>query len=332
MNVASSIILPLYLLSIFVGIATITILFLAGIREKSKINSSFKIFMFGMLFMSVYDMIIYFNGYVLGNISDTSVLRIGTCIIAILFSFWVKLEEEFADFKEIKWFSKVAQLYGYCFSAGWLICAILLPKNAFYTIRWLMFSSDIILVLFALSTSLVYIAKVVTSNKRMLGYYMVLVSGLMLWNYCSFFWGETSVHWGNSKFVREPLDLTILFWIIINVASLRIVYYQIFKKVFLKDGTAEVEANKVFSLDERLLELKSEFGLTDRELLICKLIYEGKTNQEIADELFISESTVKTHIYNLYKKLDIKNRSGVTSLIMKSDEELHCKTNEEVGI
>lgn len=48
--------------------------------------------------------------------------------------------------------------------------------------------------------------------------------------------------------------------------------------------------------------------LSNRERELATLIVEGKTNSEISEELFISISTVKNHIYNIYKKLGIKNR------------------------
>lgn len=49
--------------------------------------------------------------------------------------------------------------------------------------------------------------------------------------------------------------------------------------------------------------------LSKQELAIKKLILQQKSNKEIATELFISVSTVKTHITNLYKKLHVVNRS-----------------------
>jgi DNA-binding NarL/FixJ family response regulator len=48
--------------------------------------------------------------------------------------------------------------------------------------------------------------------------------------------------------------------------------------------------------------------LSNTELNILKLVSEGKTNQEIADNLFISVHTVKKHISNIFKKLNIKSR------------------------
>ncbi|KXX67921.1 helix-turn-helix transcriptional regulator [Flammeovirga sp. SJP92] len=54
--------------------------------------------------------------------------------------------------------------------------------------------------------------------------------------------------------------------------------------------------------------------LSERELLVAQLIQSGKMNKEIADELNISISTVKTHINNLYKKLELTDRTQLKKL------------------
>lgn len=48
--------------------------------------------------------------------------------------------------------------------------------------------------------------------------------------------------------------------------------------------------------------------LTKREIEIVRLIVSGFSNRDIADKLFISTNTVKTHVSNLYKKIDVTNR------------------------
>lgn len=53
--------------------------------------------------------------------------------------------------------------------------------------------------------------------------------------------------------------------------------------------------------------------LSRQENNIKALIIEGKTNKEIAEELFISLSTVKTHISNIYSKLNVSNRKELMS-------------------
>jgi len=50
------------------------------------------------------------------------------------------------------------------------------------------------------------------------------------------------------------------------------------------------------------------YGFNERELSIIKLICDGKLNKEIASELGIAENTVKFYIYNIYKKINVKNR------------------------
>ncbi len=50
------------------------------------------------------------------------------------------------------------------------------------------------------------------------------------------------------------------------------------------------------------------YNITDREKDIISLIIRGSNNQEIGRRLFISEKTVKSHIYNIYQKVGIQNR------------------------
>ena len=59
-------------------------------------------------------------------------------------------------------------------------------------------------------------------------------------------------------------------------------------------------------IDTNMIE---KVGISKRELEILNLMSKGKSNQEICDELFISLSTVKTHVSNILIKLDAKRRT-----------------------
>ena len=48
--------------------------------------------------------------------------------------------------------------------------------------------------------------------------------------------------------------------------------------------------------------------LTDRELQVLRLVARGKSNKEIAKDLFISENTVKNHVRNILEKLQLHSR------------------------
>jgi DNA-binding NarL/FixJ family response regulator len=60
--------------------------------------------------------------------------------------------------------------------------------------------------------------------------------------------------------------------------------------------------------------------LSHREKQILRLVVRGYTNRQIADELFLAESTVKTHLSSAFAKLDAHSRAEVTELILDPDE------------
>lgn len=60
----------------------------------------------------------------------------------------------------------------------------------------------------------------------------------------------------------------------------------------------------------------SQNKITEREREIIELIMQGKQNQEIADLLFISVNTVKTYVYRIFKKLNIRNRSQLAARVL----------------
>ena len=59
------------------------------------------------------------------------------------------------------------------------------------------------------------------------------------------------------------------------------------------------------SVNKDLLKIKS---LSKREYEVLTLVAEGLNNKEIADRLFISEKTVKNHVSNIFKKIDVNDR------------------------
>src|SRR5512136_661763 len=57
--------------------------------------------------------------------------------------------------------------------------------------------------------------------------------------------------------------------------------------------------------------------LTERELEVLKLVAHGKSNQEIADELVVSEGTVRTHVSNILGKLHLASRTQATLFALR---------------
>ena len=55
--------------------------------------------------------------------------------------------------------------------------------------------------------------------------------------------------------------------------------------------------------------------LTNREMEMLTMVLQGATNKEIADSSRISERTVKTHLYRVYRKLRVKSRTKAIALL-----------------
>jgi DNA-binding CsgD family transcriptional regulator len=72
-----------------------------------------------------------------------------------------------------------------------------------------------------------------------------------------------------------------------------------------------VPSSPDFTLNQQRLR---ELGITRRELEILELIAGGLSNREIAERLFVSENTVKTHSSRLFDKLSAKRRTQAVQL------------------
>jgi len=96
------------------------------------------------------------------------------------------------------------------------------------------------------------------------------------------------------------------------------------------DGIAEGEAPLSQGLATKILEEFARVArgggdtegnrdtLTDREQEVLQLVTEGKTNREIAAELFIAESTVNFHMKNILSKLHLRNRAEAVAYALRS--------------
>lgn len=81
------------------------------------------------------------------------------------------------------------------------------------------------------------------------------------------------------------------------------------EKVIIKE--VPISAAERFIVNESRLQ---ELGITPRELEILELIARGLSNREIAEQLFVSENTVKTHSSRLFDKLSARRRTQAVQL------------------
>lgn len=90
----------------------------------------------------------------------------------------------------------------------------------------------------------------------------------------------------------------------------------------VNEGNTYIQSSLAPLLKQRLEEPdvveSNEEGLTKREMEVLKLIAEGLYNKEIADRLTISEKTVKNHVSNIFRKIDVSDRTQAAVYAIRS--------------
>lgn len=307
----------LYMISIFIGIAGLTITIFADYRKKSPVNKSIKVFVTGLVITNIYDFLLFYKSYDLFGMPKAFSIRLGCCIIALLAFLWVNLQYRIVGSQQFKFIRNTVAVYSLCYAIIWLLLAVLFSDVRFNMLRWLLLATDIIFILIVCVASVVFMAKSASSELKKSVNYQLLVTALIVWNYIAFAWGETANNLNIGLSSHVPLDMTIAFWFIVNAATITFIMKTSFTEAFSHNEPETMEAeNNIANERERIFDqLQEEYSLTDREKELCHYIYEGKSNAEIAETLFISESTVKTHIYNLYKKTGVKSRMEIIRIV-----------------
>ncbi len=76
-------------------------------------------------------------------------------------------------------------------------------------------------------------------------------------------------------------------------------------------------ASKVLDMFRHLAVPRHNYGLTEREREVLEHLIDGLTRKRIADKLYLSEHTIKTHVRNIYAKLHVHTRSGAVAKALK---------------
>jgi DNA-binding NarL/FixJ family response regulator len=92
---------------------------------------------------------------------------------------------------------------------------------------------------------------------------------------------------------------------------------DVFADAVIAIGSGETVVSPVFHRPGAQLWPGHEFGLTARESEVAALLANGCSNREIADALFISEHTVKSHLKSIFRKTGVASRAGAAVRIVE---------------
>lgn len=181
-------------------------------------------------------------------------------------------------------------------------------------IVWTMVESAFVLIT-ALLIIYYGICGVIECSMKLRRNYIAVCSALLLaWNMVQGIIdiGLFSGKYGVSAWSVEVPDITGAMMFLMNLATCIFVFKEDFSPLFLS-GEAGDDAPS--DIGEKLDLIATDHSLTVREREVMELLYNGFTNHDIAEALYISVNTVKKHIRNIYEKLDVSSRIELLHLI-----------------
>ncbi|HEX3383943.1 MAG TPA: LuxR C-terminal-related transcriptional regulator [Mucilaginibacter sp.] len=122
-------------------------------------------------------------------------------------------------------------------------------------------------------------------------------------------WFETRYAMGDDQLETFITIIALLFtglgiWLAIKLRKPKVETIIVEKEILLRPPSE-------FVLNEKEL---SRLNLSRRELEVLQLMAHGLSNQEIADKLFVSLNTIKTHSAQLFEKMEVKRRTQAVDM------------------
>ena len=302
-----------YSLAILCGISTITILWLLH-KKKNEFYIKYVLSMLSVLFCLV---VVDFICFRISNISShfekitnwNQVACIADLLYYLLIGLWIlllgKLTEKGTVISE--------KVFFFVFVAAGSIVEGLLHFFPFPSLSTVTFAINGFIICYA---SFYVINSIRNYSKLKPRGIAVLLSILLLVYTLVVLYGNYTVYSALLKGLKPPIphnplvEVAFLFEIVI------LIYFKKSDPLELK-GYNNIEETDV---EHSVIEAyKEKYQLTSREMDVFRLIVDGRTTPQISQELYLSESTVKKHITNIFKKMNISNRYELIIKVLGSD-------------
>lgn len=122
-------------------------------------------------------------------------------------------------------------------------------------------------------------------------------------------------------FSLEFTHFSFFYKIHLQDALLKTLYFSVSVTVFIiLYKIVQFQAQLLHQAKATLTLFLKRYNLTQREGDIVDKLCDGLNNKDIADKLFIEETTVKTHLRQIFRKLHVKSRIEILSLFLKKPE------------
>lgn len=273
--------------------------YLHGVKPLVKRMSLFLVI---FVAEAISNMILFYNEEVV-DINITKLFyRFGWYYLYALVLFdWLPMFKYLCKNKFVTVIDKLNHYFLIIYTTAWIFSATLAPEH----FRSVITMCDKVQITFLLLGILSCIYSFLKKEKEdMVSVFYALA--VFLFNLLSFYWKEDPL------LLKE--NLYLFSWIGIAFATLAYIIYVVKRE---KSKSVSCAQEKIIDIDGAYRKLRAAYGLTKREEDILREIYSGKSNQQIASDLCISEATVKAHIHNLLGKMSVGSRVEAIVVVQK---------------
>ncbi|MDF3000448.1 MAG: hypothetical protein K0Q48_567 [Bacillota bacterium] len=323
-----------------------------SIFQGSKERSELRKFVFCTFLTGLVSFFTFYSQYIiLLRPENTAIQVLDYLLWACFLFYWINYLDSMVGSSNLRLMKKIVK-YGTLYYIGLCLLIAYGLRDLEFEIANIKFRSfflllDVLFCILALLAVCLYAirANSEAKNKRSGAYICVISFALIFYasyeflNYAQIF----SSFPAYGAWELGPFNATAFFLLFSNLITLIYVYYNDFSTSFIISqhaeesvdqiqNSSELNDNATLGSDTQVAfeptdsiadsaeqcereHVSSLYNLTPREQEVMEFICKGYNNAEIADELFISQNTVKHHIYNLFKKLNVKNRIELICLL-----------------
>lgn len=303
-----------HLLSFFMGFMSIQLAVTAYIKFKKQVIRDYIFFIAALTMILVqqtfvsYEIINLVEPSLLNNVLNAAEYLASSCIIFFLPRFAHQLMQK-------EW--KKTQDYLFKIAAFFPVGALILYHLSGTKIKAAVLSSSLLflVIVYGIIFLFVHVESIASDYlKRILKCYLVIAVLAVPYMYL-----DTRIeHMAglNQLFPYGLLSVPVFYflWSLLSI-YFGIRYFRIQNdKIFTAVNEEETE--------ERLKQEElffQKFNITNREKEIIELLIKGYSYNQLADELVISITTVKTHVHNIYKKVGVKNKMELLYLMKEKE-------------
>jgi len=310
------IVILLILLTLLVGVGTV--IYTSQLR-KTYSYSFLKSLLYYILLFNVMILVNLIYNYLVANIYDNKLLNFNMVLltffllIVLIFEFGItyllyRIISELWEKKTLKNVNRLFVFWGSLFTVAHIYSFVILfqerSEEVFYIIHEVWIFTMLVFIFSILLSPLLVKPLDTRTQKSPYTFIYIFLTGFTLYAFdqVDFYFLKL-----NNDLIA-PLTL-----LSVNLCPIIWLRWS-----FVKHYPASVEILDTTLLKEKLELLAPEYDISNREQEIIEQICFGKSNKEIEEILFISFSTVKNHIYNIYKKLGVNSRTQLIRFIKEN--------------